>query len=513
MRSSDAYGNTVATQKTVTLTSEATAGGTSGNVLINGTTNITGSSTDLTTGANGILTFSYNIDASNSYRFKAVSGAVTSYSSYFGVGIDLVVPIEMADISLKNVKKNPITFDTTLTYFNTNDYADANLPSSVTYRSEAICKNTGTSTLTITIVDNSSPGGGAKGTIAVPPSTAYTRITGTFTPTAGATYYRVAMPNPGNLIALYCHAARLIVKQTYASKTAIYYPMTTGLWASSSSYDVASNSNGTYGVATGTSNIIYSNNTTGFVKSYPKSVLFRKETTALSGSTIEWFPEAVLGSGTTSQLALYNETAASIIGSAITTNTASAGTKSWLYRPTTGIADSSLTTGNDFGIRIAASSGTAYLYKSGLWVKIGSNLQKARVLHRVGRASSTTTATFTQEAGGRAAIDLTAFKGLTNSSTAYLDSTGMCNSVCSSSTINLLDQGTSDSTIGTTPVYGNTNGTTAVSTTFTSTTTYQRIKSTDTLKLATPASPGERVSAKVGINTILVTPFVAVDTQ
>jgi hypothetical protein len=518
VRVSDAYGNTVAASKTITLTSAATAGGATGNVVINGTTNIKDSNTSLTTEANGILSFSYNIDASNSYRFTVVGDGVTSNSPYFGVGIDLIVPIEMTDLTFISSKNGVRTWENTMSYFNSSDYADSNLPSMTTYSSEAICKNAMTSAVAVSIVDNSSPAGAIKGSIVVPASTsAFTRVTGTFTPTAGAGYYRVSTPLTSTDKAVTCHTIRMIVKQTYASKTAIYYPMTNGLWSTTTTYDKAG---GTYGVNTGGTNNIYSNATTTFTKSNTKSVLFRKETDALSGNTIEWYPEAVISLGNTTapsaQIALYNETTATMVGSAITDKTAANTNYSRLYRAASGIADSSLTDGDDFAIRFALTSGTTatYLYKAGLWAKVSSNLQKARVLHRVGRASATSSIAFTQDAAARAAIDLTAFKGLTDSSSAYLDATGYCNSStsCSGSKITLLDHGTSNSTISTTPVYGNTNGTTAVSTPF-SNTTSQRIKSTDTLKLATPASPGERVSASVGLYTTVVAPFVVVDTE
>jgi hypothetical protein len=265
---------------------------------------------------------------------------------------------------------------------------------------------------------------------------------------------------------------------------------------------------------------LYASPGAAFLKSNSKSALIYKQTAALSGDSINWYPEAVfLYAASGPQLALYDETTGTMVGAAKTTWAVTGGggtstTLNTMLYQGAAIADSNLTDGHLFGIRIAASAGTAYLYKSGIWAKITSNLQKARVLYRVGRSQATTTTVVGQPDSARNSIDLTAFKGLTNSSSAYLDTTAFCITTCpvSNGTTSLLDGGTSDSGISSTPVYGVTNGATAVSVT-PSATTPQHLTSADTLKLATPASPGERIYPSIGTKTQLVTPFVAITTE
>jgi hypothetical protein len=193
----------------------------------------------------------------------------------------------MTDISVKNRNNAARTYDPTLTSFNRLDFEDTTIAGLTTFSSEAVCKNLNASASVIKIVDNSTgaPAGNV-GTLTVPASTtAYTRISGTFTPAAGQGYYRVQFPAAVTTGNLTCHSVRLVVKQTYAWKTAIYYPATAGNYTNNTTFDTTGTSSGnTYGVgSTGTSSMyLYASPGAAFLKSNSKSALIYKQTAALS---------------------------------------------------------------------------------------------------------------------------------------------------------------------------------------------------------------------------------------
>ncbi|MCB9025289.1 MAG: hypothetical protein H6625_03155 [Bdellovibrionaceae bacterium] len=132
--------------------------------------------------------------------------------------LDLQVPIEMIDTRLASSSSGSIAFERTQTSLNTQDYDGV-----TSYQFEVIGKNSDSNPVQVFIVDE---GGIEIGSVTLPANTIdFTRISAVFTPNVGANRYRVKVGVTTVNSQLQVVAARVLVNQSNATKTKLYFPL------------------------------------------------------------------------------------------------------------------------------------------------------------------------------------------------------------------------------------------------------------------------------------------------
>jgi fibronectin type 3 domain-containing protein len=370
---------------------------------------------------NGIQYF-YVVDAiiGGALSMDSVEASVVASKT-----MNLLVPIELTDQALAS-DTFPIAFDRTRTTLDPTAY-----DGTVTYEFEVVVSNSDSAIQTIEIVDNS---GASKGTLAVPANTtSATRIRSTFIPNASMDDYRLylpATPAPGQLQIL---SARMLVTQTGASKTKIYFPLMASTLPASSA-DVASPTESV--VSAG-----YVTLTTGST--------FKRDLSKYSSldASNPWELEAVVSASSgTGLIALYNTNTSSIV----------AGSESEFSDSAIDLVNASFAEGaqefasptNDsnsykIAMKCEYGCGTAQMnvYKAGLWMTL-TDLESVEIPYRLLPAANITGGiqVFVDE---RSKIDLSAFSNpvVNFQMTASVPTAG-------AAVVSLMSAGTSDSGTG-----------------------------------------------------------------
>ncbi len=331
---------------------------------------------------------------------------------------DVEIAIELLDYGLTGTAAQT-TFTRTTTGLDTSYYDGTK-----TFTFEASCINTGGSNTLLTLVDSAATQK-AQLTITAGTNTP-ARFSTTFTPTvaSGADTYRLR--TEASSTTMTCYAARIVVKQTGATKTRVYIPMLSGDYTAASALDTS---------AASVDNRV---NTTTYGQTTAAKFPFFTYNTADWGvlATAAFNFEAVTQtSGGTSgrRLGLYTTT-----GTAATMSSNFGSSTTTMARITATTNKTNLTNGTSYELRARSPSTatTHYIYRAGMWVNI-SNIQKGISYYRVARRNSLTTTTTIDHA--RAQIDNSRF----TNGTVYFESIG-ADSVAGTSNIDLQTLGVND---------------------------------------------------------------------
>lgn len=320
----------------------------------------------------GLATFSgLKYSRSENIFVRASATGVTSVCSpAVKVGVDLEVPIELIDYGIQSLTTAQ-AWERTRTRVTV-----ANYDGTLSYRFEVVCQNTDTSARSIGLVDSTNAVNAA---ISIPASTTNpTRFEVSFTPGTPVNYrvQTAATPTAGLLT---CYAARVLIRQVYATKTEIYIPLM------GAAYGIADND------TTVTGGVIDSATSTTAGQGAPHLYArFRKDSSAISGlaTTTPWRFEAILSrtGGTSARAALYTAAGAAVTGGEMV-QTATTPTLTSLA-----IADNATNFSNatDFEVRIRSNSTgtTSRIYKAGLYVLL-ANIIKTQVPYRIARSANT----------------------------------------------------------------------------------------------------------------------------
>ncbi len=335
------------------------------------------------------------------YIGASSAGLTSACSGQVFVGLNLEVPIELLDIGIAS-NTSATTWERSRTSLDTGAFVGQ----SSTYRFEAVCQNSGSSG-DLELVDSA---GTSVGTLSITGSTTVpTRFETTFTPTTGASNYRLRTPatgasnyrlrtpatgasnyrlrTPATGAAgdLRCFTARIKVQQVAASATRIYIPLV------GRDADFTSTTDG----AAGPNISSTTSNSYGTSANPERIYIFRKDTNLFStlSATNPWTLEVVASSTAgTPRVQLYNLTAGASAGSEAT-GTSAIGLASISFANNA----SNFTEDQDFEVRIrrqgGSGSNSATLYKAGLWLSL-TNLSRSASYYRIGRlvlgAASTT---------------------------------------------------------------------------------------------------------------------------
>lgn len=384
--------------------------------------------------SSGSLSTSYSdTDVENGVTYYYVVQSLTSTGGESEASIEVAAtavvkmnlesPIELTDAPLAS-KISDLTFARTQTSLNTDDY-DGTV---VTYSLEIHARNFDATARTVSLVDNADQ---IVGAINVPAATnLVTRLKVAISPTVGASVYRLRLEGTSSDGELEVIAARILVKQTNATKTKLYFPLlNAGSTASSEDLQAA--------LAT-TANTAFAElaNATLFTKR-SQNLSIIKEANGWEFETLA----AVSGSAE-GGVALYNVTKGSEVAN--THGVISAPTITLLRSPfnegATGF--SSTEEGNSFDVRVRCerycTAGQVSIYKAGLWVTLRS-LKKVEVFYRSSRLATVSLVNSTID-HERVYLDLLAF----SNPVVYFQAVGY-SPMGDSVTVDMLDVGILDS--------------------------------------------------------------------
>jgi hypothetical protein len=383
------------------------------------------------------------------YRVRAYNlAANSSYSNVANatpIGVHLEVPVEMMDSGI-TATGTATTWDRTRSTLDTTDY-----DGTLTYRFEAICTNTGTSSQSVSLVDSS---GASKASVTVAASTAVpTRFETTWTPNTGADNYRVSTPVVSSGV-LTCFTARMKVQQVNATITKIYIPLVGAAYDATDSDNTVTSP----GVDTSTSNV-YATTTPSMYSLWTKNSSHFADLVAGTPWTFEVVTGGEIAGG---RVALFNRnTGVMVTGTEINPSTLTPD----LY--TLSFADNAtqFTDGSSFEVRIRRASGgvtrVQHLFRAGLWVKL-TNLNKADIYYRTSRSVAASSNLVVPHS--RVHLDLTRFKNIVpvtvsheavgsepvvGTSSFVLRSTGTSDAVSTGTDLvsSLIDFGTTSTTL------------------------------------------------------------------
>ncbi|MBI2711507.1 MAG: hypothetical protein HYX41_01410 [Bdellovibrio sp.] len=148
----------------------------------------------------------------------SVNGSLLNGSASVTVsnsGMNIEVPIEMIDSPLAG-KSSTYLFNVSRTNLNTSDY-----DGTVSYAFEVVASNGSNNPYNVTLISAS---GAALRTHTIPANTPSGRYRNSFTPTTGASTYRISIDGASNN-QLVVTTARIIVSQVGATKTKLYIPL------------------------------------------------------------------------------------------------------------------------------------------------------------------------------------------------------------------------------------------------------------------------------------------------
>jgi fibronectin type 3 domain-containing protein len=304
--------------------------------------------------------------------------------------MNLQVPVELTDQGLSS-QTIPVTFERTRTTLNTAYY-----DGTVTYALELNATNTDTNPQVVALLDANNA---TVATLAVAAgvSSPYRSRT-VFTPTAGASSYRLQLPATTANAQLQVHSARILITQVGASRTRLYFPLLSSLNGASSG-DATS-------TIESTSAMIFATLNSG--------TLFRRETLKYSklADVTPWELETIVASdpGVIGSVALIKESNGQTV----------LGTQGYLSSTTVTLIRApfsegtsqfdSTTEGQNFQVSIRCefncASGSVKLYKAGLWLTL-KQITKLRIPFRIGFGLMG--ASTTAQDNERTRIDTTAF--------------------------------------------------------------------------------------------------------
>lgn len=283
---------------------------------------------------------------------------------FLSPGMNIMVPIDLIDRGVASSTTATI-FDRSLYPLTTTDYvATAN-----DYYFEIIAQNTNATTnFTVNLLGNANV---VLSTITVPMNTAAsTRIRSTaITMPAGTNNLKVRVNATTAANQVILLAAKLIIKQTAATKTKLWYPLT--------HYDHSGYTNAVLGQVFSTTSTTLVNNLTYSTQWNRNDALF----TELDSSAYKL--EAVMSSNNaagTASLALHNVTDNIAVASSTGSITGTA--YAWASAPLT---DSSTFLNNKtYEIRLRSNNAayTSYLFKAGVSITL-TNLSKAEIANRI----------------------------------------------------------------------------------------------------------------------------------
>jgi hypothetical protein len=373
----------------------------------------------------------------------AVSGNMVDFNPN---GINLMVPIEMADRGLSS-NTTAITFARTRTSLNPADYVGA----TADYFFEIVADNTNTTTAYIVTIVDSANIAITTANITVPASTTAKRFRVLFTPNSAADNYRVKVAATAIASQVKVHSARIIVEQTAATATKIYIPL------AGSDFAGESNNDTTTATITSTTSTTFIQPTANLFYQWTRTDANYDAIAATNPYTLETVMRASVATATVSA-AIYDKANNLQITQATTSVTGTTATT--MAQASFNGAATNFNDGDIMELRIKTTSGTGYLMKAGLWMKL-KFLKKAEVYQRISTRRSLTTSAALPDA--RFFWDAIAWSNPTVFFQAYTQS-----SVASGSTVVLMDHATND------------NGTTSPTTitTFTPGTTYATQRST-----------------------------------
>jgi hypothetical protein len=388
----DSYGNRVTgSTASVTLAAYTDSGCTS---AATGTLTVT---TNPLSATSGLSTFS-GVQYSRGeqiYLGAASAGLTSACSALLTFGVDLEVPIELVDSGVQSTT-SAVTWERTRTTVTPSLY-----DGSPTYAFEAVCKNTNATTAySVSIVNT---GGTAEASLSVPANTTNpTRIAATFTP-GTPTNYRVKTPATAVAGQITCYAARVRVRQTYATKTQLYIPLT----GNDSTFSDADN--------TVSGGVVDSTGSASATQATPAHYgVWAKDSTKISGlaATNPWTFEAIVAASGTGKIGLYS-TGGTLVTGVEHVTTATSPTLMSVSFADTAIADGS------YEVRMKRSGGgsTAILFKAAVYVTL-SNIVKTQSFYRVGMSSTSNSNLLVE--GQRTTIDT----GVFSSPTVTFEGTG-----------------------------------------------------------------------------------------
>lgn len=342
---------------------------------------------------------------------------------FLSPGMNIMVPIDLLDRGISS-STAAIIFDRTLYPLTTTDYvATAN-----DYYFEIIAQNTNTTNnYTLNLLGNSNA---VLSTITIPMNTtAATRFRSTaITMPAGTNNLKIRVNATAAANQVAVLAAKLIIKQTAATKTKLWFPLT--------HYDHTGYSNAALAQVISTTSTTLVNNLTYTIQWNRNDALF----TELDSSAYKL--EALMATNNasaTSSIALQNVTDNIAVASSTASVTGTA--YSW---SSASLADSATFLNNktyEVRLRSSSSSYTAYVFKAGISVAL-TNLSKTEIMNRLYmRRSSATSAML---GGGRLIWEASDYAH----PKTYVETFGNITAGGSSSR-EIDDHGTSDSSVAT----------------------------------------------------------------
>jgi adhesin/invasin len=385
------------------------------------------------TNLSGVSTCGVTSTKAESKSFQLTSPVIVAGGSvdFNPNGINILVPIELADRGMASSSTAAIIFARTRTSMNTADYvAQFNQ-----FQFEIVANNSNTTTsYTINLV-NSAGTIITDSAIVVPPSTTAKRFNVTFTPTTGADDYRVQLPKTVNAGQIKVHSAKIVVDQTAAVATKIYIPLS----QSDYSLDNVADS-GSSAQVTSTTSSTYA--TSNYFTVWTRNDSFYD---AIDSGT-PWTLETVMSSSSLTNAAnatLYNKTTGLAVTGATTSLLPAVTHLPYLKSTSFASNATNFTNTNNFELRINnATTRTSRLYKAGLWVKL-KFLKKAEILYRVTQRNGTltngTTAITATIPDSRFFWDASSW----SNPTVYFQTSSLSTST-SSSTVALMDHTTND---------------------------------------------------------------------
>jgi len=308
-------------------------------------------------------------------------------------GIDLEVPIELTDHSIRNATSDKI-FERTMTRFNPLDYEayQQEIYFEVTGRNTKLRQATDADNTPFSVYLVNESGVTVSGAVAPVPVGPTLDLSGSAAPTIrvrvsvpftsfvqGEHKYRLKLQG-STYKDLYVFSARLIVKQTLATKTKLYFPLLNAAYAlaiDETERLIYSTPSNTY---TGVTS--YTSNTAGdfIFNRWPRNDLL------YTADSKEWTLEAVIANDKVkmSYVALHKSNT-TISASEVSSLALAGGTIQNVAKTFT--TDPNFTDNANYHLRIKAEANTARLYKAGLWLKL-VNPTKARIYNRIGLSNA-----------------------------------------------------------------------------------------------------------------------------
>ncbi len=333
------------------------------------------------TSQNGIATLTPIINQvpAGTYYLKATASGLTSACSSSvtfatSTGITLRVPIELTDYEISQTGLGSFTALHSQTKFDPSNYDGYS-----TYIFEIVAQNTGTGEGTVSLVNGASA---VVATIAIPiTATTATRyqIPIALQNTNSGTYQLKVDGIAGTVMTVF--TGRILVQQTYATKTQLYVPLLNGpagsltAWSDAAALAPYNSGASSYSAIINNGSIwTYNGNYSGINSSNP--------------FTLETIVSASSGS---CDVALWDTSGSMVLGTSMTTSASTATLLS------TSFSASALTLGHSYQLATQATGGgTCYLYKAGL--KIGlSNFTSGEIYFRTLKYFSSASSTYKKD--------------------------------------------------------------------------------------------------------------------